>query len=278
MIRRVIGMGLIIITAAAFAGCTPAPQGKITGFRYILNESNAKRDAITYAAQLVPEKNINASGNTVSQPAAAQVSTWNSVTSKKAVKKVFLTFDDGPESTITPAVLDTLDKYGVKATFFVVGTSIQKNPGILKEILRRGHKIGNHTYNHKYKELYSTKGGFIKSLKINEEIIYRNVGLKPYIIRDPGGKVQNNWPLREELGQHKYWLIGWNVDSYDSRKPYHTAPQIIENVRVQIKNPKIWDNMIILMHDGRGHSNTVTALPAIIEMLIKDGFTFEVVK
>lgn len=194
------------------------------------------------------------------------------------VKRVYLTFDDGPDNVNTPALLDILDSYGVKATFFVIGTNVEKHPGVLREIVRRGHTIGNHTYNHRYDGIYSGTDGFIRSILLNEAVLFRTAGVRPYIARDPGGRIRNNTLIKQALAQNKYRLMEWNVDSYDSRKPNLTAPQIIESIRAQAQNKKFWSQMVILMHDGKGHMNTVRALPTIIEMLKKEGFTFEVLK
>ncbi len=285
MYRIIIILG-ILLTGFVINGCTTSTEGKETGIPYIIKEYHK----IQQRQNLVKDKPTPKSKTDLTRPVVEPVmaqppteknvndQTEKNVNDQKVEKKVFLTFDDGPEASITPTVLDILDSYGVKATFFVIGTCVEKYPEILKDIVKRGHVVGNHTYNHRYQDLYSVKGGFLKSLKINEEVIYRTVGLRPYIVRDPGGKVRNNWPVRRSLGKNNYWLVEWNVDSYDSRNPQPTTPQIIENVRLQIKNPRIWSNMIILLHDGKGHLNTLKALPAIIEMLKNEGFSFEVLK
>lgn len=262
---------LIVLT-----GCSAKP-GQKTGFGYLQEQF---REMDTYVVETtasgegqLPQKDVvngPLSEVTGSQPIQQPQGT--------VVKKVYLTFDDGPDDINTPMLLDVLDSYGVKATFFLIGTNIEKHPGLVREIVKRGHAIGNHTYNHKYDDIYSGNDSFIRSIRINEEIIYQTVGLRPHIIRDPGGKVRNNTMIRQALAQNKYWLSEWNVDSYDSRKPTLTAPQIIENIRGQAQNSKVWSQMVILMHDGKGHNNTVRALPTIIEMLINEGFTFEVLK
>lgn len=257
-------------------GCSVKP-GQKTGFGYLQDqfgqiESGGVETTDSDSKKRPPKdvKQGTASGNSNSQQIQHSKST--------VVKKVYLTFDDGPDDINTPLLLDVLDSYGVKATFFLIGTNIEKHPGILKEIVKRGHAIGNHTYNHKYEDIYSGNGGFINSIRLNEELIYRNVGIRPHIIRDPGGKIWNNTAIRQALTQNKYWLSEWNVDSYDSSKPTLTAPQIIENIRTQAQNRKVWPQMVILMHDSKGHFNTVRALPTIIEMLKNEGFTFEVLK
>lgn len=260
---------LLIVTT----GCSGKP-GQKTGFGYLQQQF---REMDSEGVQTVTPDNRQVSRrDVVSSPESGNTSS-QAIQQPTVAKKVYLTFDDGPDDVNTPLLLDILDSYGVKATFFVIGTNIEKHPGVLREILRRGHTIGNHTYNHKYDDILGNDG-FIRSIRLNEEVIYRTVGVRPYVIRDPGGKMRNSTTVRQILAQNKYWLAEWNVDSYDSRKPNLTAPQIIENIRLQAQNRKVWPQMVILMHDGRGHLNTARALPTIIEMLKNDGFTFEVLK
>lgn len=200
-------------------------------------------------------------------------------TKKAAVtQKVYLTFDDGPDYTNTPMVLDILDTYGVKATFFVVGTNIAKNPEILKDIVARGHALGNHTYSHRYSEVYASSASFLKSVKTNEDLIYQLVRQRPRVVRDPGGVARNNNTLKGLLNQNGYRLVHWNVDSYDSRKQSSEGEDIVENIRQQTMKKKTWPQMVILMHDGSGHIDTVRALPTIIEMLKSQGFEFDVLR
>lgn len=255
---------ILALAALLFiTGCAVKP-GQETGFGYLQEQF----------------REIESHGETTA-PESAQLPQKGVVVHKPkdgVVKKVYLTFDDGPDDVNTPVLLDILDSYGVKATFFVIGTNIEKYPGVLRDIVKRGHTIGNHTYNHKYDDIYSGTEGFIRSVRLNEELIYRTIGIRPHTVRDPGGKIRNNTMVRQTLAQNKYWLSEWNVDSYDSRKPSLTAPRIIENIRTQAQNRKVWSQMVILMHDGKGHINTVRALPTIIEMLQNEGFTFEVLK
>lgn len=197
---------------------------------------------------------------------------------KTVPKTVYLTFDDGPVRAVTPQVLDILDLYGVKATFFVVGTNIDKNPQLLKEIVSRGHALGNHTYNHKYQEIYASKLSFLKSIIWNEEVIYRAVYMKPRVIRDPGGKLRNNAKQKSLLAASGYQLVSWDIDSFDSRFPYPSAAMITDNVRRQLDKKRHAAQIIVLMHDGLKGANTVKALPGVITMLKKEGYQFAVLQ
>jgi peptidoglycan/xylan/chitin deacetylase (PgdA/CDA1 family) len=193
-------------------------------------------------------------------------------------KKVFLTFDDGPDSIITPIVLDILDMKDVKATFFVIGTSAEKNPELIKKIVQKGHALGNHTYNHRYDDIYSGTKGFIDSVKQNEELLFKIAGQRPRVVRDPGGEVRNNNVLNQTLAQYGYRLVSWNVESYDSRKPYPDGREIIESIRKQTGKQELWSGMVVIMHDSSGHISTVRALPTVIDLLLNEGFQFDVFK
>lgn len=252
---------LLILTCICLGGCAGIPGKNQTGLAYILEQAEqlkAGRPENKLKPAVKPAKHLN-TARFQSQPR----------------KTAYLTFDDGPDSINTPVILDILDNYGVKATFFVVGTMAEKNPAILKEIVRRGHALGNHTYNHRYSDVYSGAAGFMNSIKTNEEVIFRITGRRPRLVRDPGGEVRNSKAFEQILARNGYRLVDWNVDSYDSRKPSSDGVEIIENIRRQSQKKYLWAGMIILMHDGKGHLNTVRALPTVLEMMLHQGFEFK---
>lgn len=255
---------LAVIVLTVFPGCVYQTGSKHTGLTYIMDQVRAGAD------DRPSQRSTSTAAPGKRESTALQI--------PRVDKTVYLTFDDGPDITNTPMVLNILDNYGVKATFFVVGTNIEKNPEIFKDTVKRGHAIGNHTYNHKYNDVYSGTGGFMESIKTNEELIFRYTGQRPRIVRDPGGEARNNGSLKRVLAQNGYWLVDWNVDSHDSRKPSPEGAEIVENIRWQMMNKNLWPGVVILMHDGAGHLNSVRALPTVIEMLQNQGFKFEVLK
>ncbi|WP_128100256.1 polysaccharide deacetylase family protein [Paenibacillus sp. DCT19] len=101
-------------------------------------------------------------------------------------KTVYLSFDDGP-GVHTREVLDILSKEEIPATFFVLGEQAQRNPELIRAIVEDGHAVGNHTFNHNYKQLYSDFKEFWKQIKQTEEVIYGITGLRPNLVRAPGG-------------------------------------------------------------------------------------------
>ncbi|WP_010502474.1 polysaccharide deacetylase [Paenibacillus elgii] len=183
---------------------------------------------------------------------------------------VYLTFDDGP-SKLTPKVLDILRKEDVRATFFVLGEQVQERPNIAKRIVEDGHALGNHTYNHVYQELYSDFRVFWEQVQKTENILLETTGVRPRFIRAPGGTYGNFDAFYfYYLGQAGYETYDWTIDSEDARRTGMTADQIVRTVE---KGP-FGNEVMVLMHDGSGHDETVKALPRIIRLFKEKGYAF----
>jgi peptidoglycan/xylan/chitin deacetylase (PgdA/CDA1 family) len=268
---RLAALIVLIFLTLIETSCSGTYEGKPTGIKYILSQGSPKK-----SPEKIPDKQevlpVSPSEHLSIPPLKP------STVVPSGNETAYLTFDDGPNNTETPIILDILDSYGVKGTFFVIGSNIEQYPDILKEVISRGHAVGNHTYDHKYSEVYASHAAFLDSIKKNEDLIFQIGGIRPKIVRDPGGEVRNNKVLKGLLAQNGYTLMDWNIDSYDSRKPGPDGAQIVENVRRQAENPRIRSNAVILMHDGTGHINTVRALPTIIEVLKSQGFKFATLK
>lgn len=187
-------------------------------------------------------------------------------------KVVYLTFDDGP-SKLTDEILAILEAQKIKATFFVLGEHAQKSPEVIYRTAEAGHVIGNHTYNHKYSELYESFPAFWNQIKRTEEILREITGTRPSLVRAPGGTYGHfdatYFQLMEQGG---YQVFDWNVDSGDSKRKGVPASEIIENVTSE----KLEQEMIVLMHDSAGHEESVKALPAIIDFYKQQGYSFGV--
>lgn len=184
------------------------------------------------------------------------------------IKQVALTFDDVPDPRFTPQILNVLKKNEVKATFFIVGARAAKHPGLVKRILRDGHSIGNHSYNHPD---FSRLGlnAFRSQITRTGNILYRIAGFKPRLIRPPYGAITENqikWAAASG-----YTIVNWNVDSLD----WKGLPK--EEVKRNILS-HTGRGSIILMHGGGGVgsnlSGTIGALPEVIRNLRNRGYTF----
>lgn len=205
-------------------------------------------------------------------------------------KVVYLTFDDGPSTTNTPQILDILDRYNVKATFFVLGTSLDKGDEakiILKEIAKRGHAIGNHTYSHNYSYLYPNRvmnvDNIISDLQKNENAMKEVLGqdFSTRVIRLPGGywSWEGRTPMRDKMLELGYNNIDWNALNGDAESQGKSAGELLQKAKqtLEVLGPNA-DSVILLMHDTYGKEETVKALPQIIEYLQSQGFEFRTIK
>ena len=183
----------------------------------------------------------------------------------------YLTFDDGPSKAITPLILDILRENGIKATFFVVGRQVNIYPEMLELVYEEGHAIGNHTYSHQTKALYSGFNSFMNEVDQCEEIIYKTIGQKPKIFRMPYSTSISQWSTyRNGLQEKGYSHISWNVNSGDASGQNVPTEHIIAEVKRQVAGKS---EVIILFHD-LNWENTAKALPEIILYLKGQGFFF----
>ncbi|MBI5232282.1 MAG: polysaccharide deacetylase family protein [Coriobacteriales bacterium] len=199
----------------------------------------------------------------VRKPVAAIVE-YRRLTSKDKV--VALTFDDGPWPKTTDQVLRILDKYDIKATFFMIGARARVMPGMARRVARKGHTVANHTLSHRL--LGREKSLTVIKNQINggQVAIERATGVDAEWFRPPGGSIDTR--SKKAVRQAGLQVVMWDVDSNDWRKPGSAA--IANNV---IKNSS--PGAVILMHDGGGdRSQTVAALPKIIKGLKKRGYSF----
>ena len=174
---------------------------------------------------------------------------------------IALTFDDGPNATLTPKLLDLLAARHLKATFFVVGQNAADHPEVLKRAVREGHEIGNHSWSHPNLGKMSDDG-VRRELQKTEDAIVAAIGKKPTLMRPPYGSItarQKKW-IHEEFG---YRIILWDVDPLDWKRP---GPSVV-TARI-LKETKA--GSIVLAHDI--HPPTIEAMPATFDQLMKKGF------
>lgn len=189
------------------------------------------------------------------------------------LKKVYLTFDDGP-SHHTERILDILNEYDVKATFFVNGKDSDSLRPLYKRITDEGHKIGMHSYTHVYKQIYANRDAFTYDLDRIESFIYEQTGVIPDVYRFPGGS--SNTVSRVSMSEFadildsrgiKYY--DWNVLSGDASSTYGLPADVIYNNVVN--GAMNQEEAIILMHDLPEKTTTVEALPRILEKFTSMG-------
>lgn len=192
----------------------------------------------------------------------------------------YLTFDDGP-SVNTFKILDILDQYNVKATFFVIyHKNMEKQ---YQAIVSRGHTIALHSYTHEYSDIYSSERAYFNDLNKIHDYVENVTGVDSNIIRFPGGSsntVSNRYcrglmkTLKQDVPARGYIYHDWNVDSTDASGNNRKASLLLSNVKSGMRSKPKTAN--ILMHDtGRSKNTTVEALPSIIEYIQSQGYAIE---
>lgn len=191
-------------------------------------------------------------------------------------KTVYLTFDDGPSKN-TGKILDILERYEIKATFFVIGKDLSEE-GIenMKRAAAEGHAIGLHTYSHDYKKIYSSVADFLSDYDLLRQELEAQLGFSPTIFRFPGGSYCSygtniRSDLITEMTRRGYTYYDWNVSAEDAVGTV-TAYSIRNNIF-----PRVYEVTapVILMHDAPLNNLTAELLPEIIEALQSEGYCFE---
>ncbi len=177
-------------------------------------------------------------------------------------KRIALTFDDGPHPTQTKRILDLLDTYGVKATFFMIGVNVENYPDSAREVLERGHEVGNHTYSHSHLNQMGT-GRLSEELEKCEDVLEDLCEYRPHLFRPPEGYISDG--VMECAEQGDYSLVLWSVDTRDWE--VKNADQIVETVLSKVKAGDI-----ILMHDYVHQSKTPEALEILLPKLLALGY------
>ncbi len=178
---------------------------------------------------------------------------------RKRRKVVYLTFDDGPIPEVTPWVLDLLDHYGIKATFFLVGDNVRRHPELLEEIKKRGHSWGNHTMNH------------LQGFKVTSHNYLRNINeahdlIDSPLYRPPHGIMR--WGQAKVIKDH-FNIVMYDLVSRDYSKKLN-GEQVLYNVKRFARN-----GSIIVFHDSlKAERNLRYALPRAIEWLKEQGYEF----
>ncbi|MBP5276473.1 MAG: polysaccharide deacetylase [Lachnospiraceae bacterium] len=181
-------------------------------------------------------------------------------------KRIYLTFDDGPSNN-TNAILDVLDEYNSKATFFVIAKNGYEEE--YNRIINDGHTLGLHSYSHVYKDVYSDEMGFKNDVNRIYDFVENVTGVTPKFYRFPGGSSNTIYKsdkneLFDYLDEMNLTYVDWNVASNDSTYGGLSANQIANNVLNGVEG---LDDCVILMHDANDKSSTVEALRIIISSL-----------
>jgi len=195
---------------------------------------------------------------------------WDISTSQK---ELYLTFDDGPKPEVTNWVLNTLNQFNAKATFFCIGDNVKKYPELFKQVLDEGHSVGNHTHNHIKGWTTKTKIYLENVFKAEDAICLQSSVLNHQtqivnLFRPPYGQIKPK--QGKKLLARGYKIVMWDVLSFDWDKSVSNE-ECLNNVISKCKN-----GSIIVFHDSIKASNNMKfALPKVLEHFTEKGFSFE---
>ena len=186
---------------------------------------------------------------------------WGKVVWRKdpSKKVIYLTFDDGPVPEVTPLVLDLLDEHNIKATFFCVGENVQKHPDTFAQVMSRGHKVGNHTFNH------------LKGFSVKDEEYYDNIDkaaelINSKLFRPPYGRITGK---QMKKLRDRYTIIMWDVITHDYNKSL-SPETIMRTIKRYSRN-----GSLVVFHDSiKANDNVLAVLPLAIEYWKSKGYTF----
>ena len=198
---------------------------------------------------------------------------------KSDKKRAFLTFDDGP-SSVTNTILDTLKQQNVKATFFVLGSQVEKMPDVVKRIYDEGHYIANHGYSHVYENIYSSPQAVLDEYNMCNESVKKAINVPEYnshLFRFPGGLVGGKYAdiknqANELLKQNNIMHVDWNALNGDAETNNLSIEFELARLQETTQNK---NSIVILMHDAPAKKVTAEALPQIIEYLRNQGYEFK---
>ena len=194
-------------------------------------------------------------------------------------KRVFLTFDDGPSSN-TNQILDILNERGIKATFFVLGSNVEKKPEVVKRMYDEGHFIANHGYSHVYETIYQSPQAVLDEYNKCNQLVRDAIGEQEYnshLFRFPGGLVGGKYAdiknqANDLLLQNNIVHVDWNALNGDSETTSPTIEYEIQRIQETVGNKQ---SVVILMHDAQAKKVTVEALSSIIDYLQGQGYEFK---
>lgn len=263
--KRLIAAAALAVWIPVISGCQAHPT--VAAAPHIVQQQNVEQQSLEPA----PRKDSTATPATEPEPAALPVATKVFSISPTKEKRVAITFDDGPDKTYTPQILDILKSHQVKATFFLIGEKANEHPDVVKRIYAEGHDLGNHTWNHR--QLSKMPAADIEAeIARTDDLLKKTSGTAPKLFRSPYGETSED--IMRTAAQTGHSVIGWSVDTRDWEG--HSAEAILATVKKELK-----PGAVILMHSAGGkggnRANTVKALPQVIAYLKQQGYRIETV-
>jgi len=174
-------------------------------------------------------------------------------------KVIYLTFDDGPVPEVTPQVLDILDQFNIKGTFFCVGDNVRKYPEVYAQVLERGHRTGNHSFNH-------IKGFSTKTTDYVDNTLKALAYINSNLFRPPYGRITS---IQKQRLEPRFEIIMWDLLTHDYNRKL-SPETILKNIKRYSRN-----GSIVVFHDSvKAATNVLAVLPVAIEFWKNEGYSF----
>lgn len=264
---------LILVLLTVFSGLILYFGGKFYGNKKTAGSINKGKTSKPYT-----DAKMNSRESKISNEEISTDSSVKNVYNSDGHKVAYLTFDDGPSASTTPGILKALDKYNIKATFFIIGDMAITNPNLVKMEAEDRQAIGNHTYSHNYKKIYSNPNAFIGDVNKCQAVLKSILGnnFNSRLVRFPGGSFGTRLePFRKALKSEGYHYIDWNDLTGDAEGQNIPVDKLLSNLTKYTSGK---DHVVILMHDAPDKVTTVQALPQVIEYLKAQGYSFGTLK
>ncbi|MDE7326737.1 MAG: polysaccharide deacetylase, partial [Lachnospiraceae bacterium] len=190
-----------------------------------------------------------------------------------ADKKVYITFDDGPSKN-TDELLDLLNQYNAKATFFVIGHEGEESKRLYKRIVDEGHAIGMHSYSHDYEKIYKSVEDFEKDFTKISNLLYDSIGYVPDLYRFPGGssnsrcKALTIQPFISFLLERDLRYFDWNVENGDATGKSYTVEELAQNLLDGVEKNRV---SVVLCHDTNAKGKTLESMKIVLPTLVEKG-------
>ncbi len=287
----VIGTGIllaIVVIGSAYIGITRqisrTHSNNTEKQQKIIQKKNADIIKKQYIVRLEKQKQaqelavkkiaLDKEKNAFNQP-PGEFAPWK--TKRTDGKKIaYLTFDDGP-SVNTAAILKILNDNSIKATFFLIGKSAERNSDLVKQEVNEGNAVGNHTYSHSisYKE---GPENFLNDVERGNRVLKSILGdqYNYKLLRFPGGYFGHGnrlVPYRDAVMRAGYTYVDWNDQTSDAEGYNPPVPVLLDNLKKYTDS----ESVVVLMHDAETKTNTVQALPQVIKYLKESGYSFDII-
>lgn len=268
IVMLLVGMAVPWIVCGVLVGCLYADRKEVKelGREYaVVAQRLEQLEGLITGLQKKEESQLSAEEKGALLPGACEQQA-ETAQDPEVWHEVYLTFDDGP-SVYTQDILDILEAYDVKATFFVVGKTGERNEEMLRRIVDAGHSLGMHSYSHRYEDIYKSVDAFAADTQEIRTHILQITGVDCKLYRFPGGSSNrvtdvNIREFGEYLRAEGITYFDWNISSGDAGRVSPTAEEIVQRCTQGITDRKV---SVILMHDTQDKISTLEALPQVIE-------------